>query len=311
MKLKIPTSIGLTARSLVILTVVIWSFFGIISKLLSDIKIEVVITISLWASALFNYFYLKISYPKANLFLRSKKLILTSICGYAIYWIFYIACIDSYTQISVPVILNYTWPLFTGVLTIFMFKRQKIEALSFLSLTMGFIGILVLQSEGSLSNLAFGESYYGLFTGVLCGLAYGLYSSQASSLNKSQIPQYLFTGTFISAIIMSIYTFSVYGINTLDLTTYEWALAFFIGFIFDTTGYIFWTKAQSKAVEEKIDITKVVSLANYLPVFSFILLALFYKEERVIIFQTYFIIAVILITTASVLPHFKIKIKKV
>ena len=187
-------------------------------------------------------------------------------------------------------------------MTIVIYQRQQFDLSFILTVVLGLFGIILLQSEGQLSALDFSESYLGLFMGVLCGISYGYYSAKSSGLDKDELPSYLFTGTFISSILMTIFVLSRHGSSAFSISTYEWGLALFIGLIFDTSGYIFWTKAQAQAVIEKTDISKLVSLANYLPVFSILALAIFYEDERTIILQPYFLISMIVILLASLIP---------
>jgi len=292
-----------TAQKLVVFTIIIWSFFGVVSKLLADVQMELVVTIALCSSCLFNYIYASKSGSK-KLFLSDVKLSFITLFGYAIYWIMYLECIKSYTHTSVPLILNYTWPFFTGALTILIFKRQKLDWVFVLTMLLGFAGIVLLQSQGDVSNLGFGQSYYGLLMGVGCGLSYGFYSAESSKVSKNDLPSFLFTGTFLSSIVMIIFILVNYDLNNLSITFNELFLAFFLGFFFESVGYLFWTKAQALAVEEKSDITKIVSLANYLPLFSILILGIFYNEEREIMTQGYFVFAFLLILSSSLLPVF-------
>jgi drug/metabolite transporter (DMT)-like permease len=167
---------------------------------------------------------------------------------------------------------------------------------------LGFAGIIILQSKGQLSNLKFDQSYYGLLMGIACGMSYGYYSAKSSQVHKSDLPSFLFTGSFISSIVMILYVLLTNDINDLSISLYELLLAFFVGFFFESLGYLFWTRAQTLAVEEKADITKIVSLANYLPLFSILLLGVVYNDERMIITEGYFLVSVFLIVGSSLLP---------
>ena len=290
-----------TAQILVILTVIIWSFFGLVTKLLSDVRMDVVMAIALCSSCLFNYIYAYRSERKFPI-LKSVKLCFVTLFGYSIYWILYIECIKSYTLTSIPVILNYTWPFFTGIFTILLFKLQKISWVFVMTMVLGFAGIILLQSQGQFSNLKFNQSYYGLLMGVACGMSYGFYSAKSSQVHKSDLPSFLFTGSFISSIVMILYVYLTNDMHNLNISLYEVLLAFFVGFFFESIGYLFWTRAQTLAVEEKADITKLVSLANYLPLFSILLLGLIYTEERAIITEGYFLVSILLIVGSSLLP---------
>lgn len=291
----------LGAQHLVLLTVLIWSFFGIVTKFLSGVQMELVITTALCSSCLFNYIY---AYRSDNKFpiLKDVKLICCTLFGYSIYWILYIECIKSYTLSSIPVVLNYTWPFFTGLFTVLIYRRQKIGVLFLLTMILGFLGIVVLQSKGQISNLLFDQSYYGLIMGIACGVSYGFYSAKSSQVAKNDLPSFLFTGTFLSSVVMIVYVLLTHNLATISMSLNELVLAFFIGFFFESLGYLFWTRAQTLAVEEKTDITKVVSLANYLPLFSIALLGLFYSDERSLFTEWYFLVSVFLIIGGSLLP---------
>ena len=292
----------LTAQQLVLMTVMVWSFFGVVTKLLSGVKMDIVICIAFFASSLFNYLYAR-KYQSGFPLLSNYQLAFVTLFGYSIYWILYINCISSYTLSSMPVILNYTWPFFTGLFTILIYKRQKLDLGFGVTMLLGLLGIIVLQSKGELANLTFAESYIGFLFGIGSGISYGYYSAASSKVDQKQLPQFLFTGTFLSAIVMSIYVLACNDLSEIKISLYELLLAFGIGFFFESIGYICWTTAQSRAVEEKVDITKIVSLANYLPLLSLAWLGLFYKDERSFMSEPYFLISVMLIVGSSLIPY--------
>jgi drug/metabolite transporter (DMT)-like permease len=292
-------------KLLVVLAVIFWAFIGLTLKLVASSKTFTIVAILMLASSVVNYFYYKKT-AKGEPFTFNFKLVFFSLCGYFFYWVFYLSAIEYYDEmVSPPIILNYTWPFFTGLFTIFIYKRQQADWVFYLTLLCGFLGIMVLASEGSSGNLNFSYSTLGLVFGILTGLSYGLFSSYASQFERPvDNARFLLLGTSLSAILLGMLSFYKYGTSMFDLSTLDWTIALIDGLLLDSFGYILWTRAQAIAARDRIDVTKVISLANYLPIFSLTLVAIFSKEERDIIFQPYFLVAFALVLLSSLIPNF-------
>lgn len=208
-------------------------------------------------------------------------------------------------------ILNYTWPLFTGLFSILLFKVQKFDKASILVLILGFIGIVILGTGGSINNLVFLESKKGLILGLLAGVSYGLFSAYSSTLKDSnESALLLLFGTFLGAIGLTALSFSRYGWDMFSISRLDLLVGLIDGLILDALGYIVWTKALSISKKKNIDITSSRSLINFLPLISIILIGIFFNDEREVILQPYYLISFILILIACLIPNLKKKRKK-
>lgn len=300
-------------RILIIITIFLWALNGVSIKLIASSKTFMIFAIGLWASTIVNFIYFlkNKNHSKSNTPINIRFMFFAA-CGYLIFWFLFLNCIELYDDyVSVPMVLNYTWPFFTGLLSIIIFKVQKFTFINLVTILCGLIGVMILGSEGSIANLKFDKSITGLFFGLGAGISYGFFSSFASTLSNSiDTSKLLLLGTLLGAIGLSLYSYFLYGNSMLKLSILDWTIAFFEGLILDAFGYIVWTRALAISVRDKIDITISTSSINFLPLFSILLIAVFYQDERSIIFETYYLVAFTLILIGTIIPNYRHKYKQ-
>ena len=290
-------------RAYVLGAIAFWAFGGTLIGLMVATKVFSILTVAFAASTLTNWFYFRRnSGPAQSPFLWEGKALFFGLFGYFIYNIGYGFSVIHYGNVSEPTILNYTWPFFTALFTLVMYRRQKVNALFIVSTVLGLTGIFVLASKGSIWSLDFMTSKEGLLFGLLAGSSYGLFSAYSSSVSEENLPRFLFTSTFVATILMGIFAYWYHGKDAFVLIWSDWCLALISGVFLDAIGYILWTKAQVVAVEVKEDITNVVSLSYYLPILSLMIVALVFQEKHLM--QPYFILAVLLVTSSALVPYY-------
>ena len=268
-------------------------------------------SIGLLASTIFFYIILQ----RAGGFDWSKltfKNVMFSLLGYFFYWLFFLLCIEYYEgQVSVPLVLNYTWPFFTGLFTILLYKREGFGMRFALSAILGMIGVIVLFSKGDIASLELGRSVLGLIFGLLTGISYGMFSAFSSTIKTEQENlQFLFVGTFLSGFLLLGVSYYKYGPSTFDLSWLDWTIAFVDGLILDSLGYYMWTKANRRAAELQLEISSLTSIVNFLPILSLLLVSLVFVDERAEIFTAYFVVALVLVFLSSYIGNRSVREKE-
>lgn len=298
-------------RILVLTTTLIWTMGGLLLKLISSSNTFTIMSIGLIASAVFNFLFLKRA-GGFNWKIVNVKTVIFSLFGYFIYWLFFLTCVDYYEgQVSVPLVLNYTWPFFTGLFTIIFYKREKFGLQFILSALLGILGVVMLFSKGDISSLNLGQSMIGLLFGLLAGISYGLFSAFSSTIKtERENLQFLFIGTFLSGILLLCFSVYRYGPTTFELSEFDWIIAFANGLILDSLGYYLWTTANRRAAEFNVEISTVTSIVNFLPILSILLVSIVFVDERTEIFRLYFISALALVFLSSYIGNMSANAKK-
>ncbi|MBT8231718.1 MAG: EamA family transporter [Saprospiraceae bacterium] len=294
-------------KALTLLTISMWALFGVLIKLVTSSNTFFIIAIALWAASIINLIYfLKNRKPRNSETKVGLGFIFFAACGYFIYWVLLLNCIILYEDfVSVPLVLNYTWPLFTVLISIVVFKVQKFNIITIISMAIGFLGIIILGSEGNIENLKFSKSILGLILGVGSGFAYGIFSAYASTLsNKLDTSKLLLTGSLIGAIGLTVISYFKYGLHLFDLSTLDLVVAFSLGLFLDGFAYITWTRALAISVRDKIDISISANLVNFLPLYSIALMGIFYLDERSVMSKPYFLLAFGLVLISSLIPNY-------
>lgn len=288
-------------RLLVFAAVLMWAFAGTLLGLMARSNIFSILSISFLASTVFNYLLIRSRRTfQTAIFKINFKTAFFGMVGYFYYNLFFGLAMISYGTASEATILNYTWPFFTILFTILMFKRQRIDVPFVLSTFMGLSGVFLLVSRGDLSTVHFDDSLFGLLFGLLTGLSYGLFSAFSSRFDTAVLPKFLLYSTFLSCAFMGVFAFIYYGQGAFNLSISDLLLALAHGLLLDSLGHIFWTRVQSLAAKRQKDLSATVSLVYYLPVISLLLISLILKEEQV--YEWYFSGAIILITASALLP---------
>ena len=285
-------------------TVVLWSFFTPLVKLVSIKSQFLFITMSFFFTFLTFLFAMALT-QRQRLIRQLKALTLRhyvfGLFGYFLYWLALIQCFREFSSASGSTVLNYTWPIFTVFFTEFIFRKRSKPILhrviEWLGVFMGFIAVAVLATRG---NLALFEITHirGLIWGLAAGATYGLYGAYSGTVPKELHGAFLLVSAGISFLAML--PFGLYEAGLLrEITLQDFLVVAILGSVFDGGGYFLWTSANRTAREYDVDISTVGSIIFFLPILSVITISLFFKETE--IFKPYFGVTLFLLISGSIL----------
>jgi drug/metabolite transporter (DMT)-like permease len=285
-------------------TVVLWSFFTPLVKLVSIKSQFLFITIS--------FFFTFITFLAALALTQRKRLIrhlkaltwrhyVFGLFGFFLYWLTLIQCFREFSSASGSTVLNYTWPLFTVFFTEFIFRRVSKPILhrviEWLGVFMGFAAVAVLATRGNLSLLEI-THVQGLLWGLAAGAAYGLYSAYSGTVPKELHVTFLLVsagGSLLAMLPFGLYEAGLFR----EFTLQDLLVVAILGSVLDAGGYFLWTSANRSAREYNVDISTVGSIVFFLPLLSVIVISLIYKETE--IFKPYFGVTLFLLICGSIL----------
>ena len=122
-------------------------------------------------------FLLTLFQKKLNLLIKSGKnhILKSALLGFLNPYLYYLVLFKAYSllkaQIAQP--LNYTWPLVLSLLSIPLLK-QKLRLKNFIALIISFFGVLIISTEGNLSEFKI-KNPYGVFLAISSSLIWALY----------------------------------------------------------------------------------------------------------------------------------------
>lgn len=200
-----------------------------------------------------------------------KKILYFAILGLINPFIYYLLLFKAYSLITAQeaLTLNYIWPISLLILSAIILK-QKIKKLSYLIISLSFVGIIVIASKGSLQNLApsnlFGDSL-AIFSSIIWA-TYWILNLKFKNDNTLQL--------FYSFLFGSIYTFILCIITDVPFT-YElksFGAALYVGLFEMGITFLFWMMALKNANNTQ----KISQLIFISPCISILLVSLILKE---------------------------------
>lgn len=285
-------------------TVVLWSFFAPMVKLVSTKSQFLFITLSFFFTFL-TFLIAMVLTQRNNMISRLKALTwrhyVFGLFGFFLYWIALIQCFREFSSASGSTVLNYTWPLFTVFFTEFIFRRRSKPVLhriiEWLGVFMGFAAVAILATKGNLSLLEI-THVQGLLWGLAAGAAYGLYSAYSGTVPKELHVAFLLVsagGSLIAMLPFGLYEAELFR----QFTIQDLLVVAVLGSLLDGGGYFLWTSANRTAREHNVDISTVGSIVFFLPLLSVIVISLIYKETE--IFKSYFAVTLFFLIAGSIL----------
>lgn len=200
-----------------------------------------------------------------------KKILYFAILGLINPFIYYLLLFKAYSLITAQeaLTLNYIWPISLLILSAIILK-QKIKKLSYLIISLSFVGIIVIASKGSLQNLApsnlFGDSL-AIFSSIIWA-TYWILNLKFKNDNTLQL--------FYSFLFGSIYTFILCIITDIPFT-YElksFGAAIYVGLFEMGITFLFWMMALKNANNTQ----KISQLIFISPCISIFLVSFILKE---------------------------------
>ncbi len=248
---------------------ILWgASFYFIEKALENFSFEKVVFFRVFFATLFVYVYILLKKIKIILSLKAFVLFTIMACLNNIFPFLLITHAQESISASLASIFNATTPIFTALLSHFIFKNEKLKPLKFIALILGFIGIMILLFPSSTMNFQ-SASLFALLGAVSYALAgtFGRYLKEYNPILS------VFYMLFCSSCILFIIFYK--NIITLDITSYAifnnvLLLAFFSTFI----AYIIYFKLLFSVGAVKL------LLVTYLIPISASLLGIIFLNER-------------------------------
>ena len=294
-------------RVLALITIVFWSFTAYLTRSISMRSQVALLIVSMSCSfiTMAIYFTLLRPRPASGRFTRVRlEYVLFGPLGYFVYAVALFQSYRAFNSASQTTVLNYTWPLFTVVFAEALFrqraKRTVLQgAVEGLGITVGFLSVLVLGTEGRLATLDF-SNIPGVAWGLLAGASYGMFSAYSTTVSGEAQGTFLLTAVFLSVMLVALTataTSEIGLLRTLTLRDVIYPAAW--GCVGNGIGYITWTRANRLAREQEIGVSAVASAMFVLPLLALTMVALLLKETQ--LFHSYFALSVALILLSSVL----------
>lgn len=305
-------------KFLTISTVILWSAFAPLAKLVSVKSQFLFLAISFSFTALTFLLILTLRqgrrlFPMIASNWRPQYLFF-GLFGYFLYWIGLIQSFREFSSASGTTVLNYTWPVFTVVFVELVFRRTPKPPLHRLletvGIALGFAAVWVLATKGHV--LAFEFTHVkGLLWGLLAGAAYGFFSAYSSTVPREAHGLFLFTSAVVSLAAMLPFAWSEFSLIS-QMTWRDLLLVAFLGSAVDGGGYFLWTSATLAAREQGIDISTISSMVFFLPLISVVIVSVTLGEGEIL--EPYFAVTLALLISGSVLcqktREFSLKIQE-
>ena len=175
---------------------------------------------------------------------------------------YYLILLKAYTllpaQIAQP--LNYTWPLVLVVISSF-FLKQKLKLTSVISLLISLFGVLVISTQGNLTNLNIKEPL-GVILASGSAIIWAFYWIVNMKDKRDELIK-VFLSFFFAFIVLSLYVIIfAENIFIFELNSSLWA-AVYVGFFELAFPFVLWLTALS-LVEDNAKISNLVFLSPFL-----------------------------------------------
>ena len=246
-----------------VLAAVIWGSTGIFIKYL-NLPPAAVSFFRLAVPTLILLIFLTVK--KVKLFRGNNKLILlASTLNAARVFLYTVGF--TFASIGNAVIILYTWPIFTTLLSILLLK-EKVSKRTFLLLFMAFIGttLIYLNTEFSFSDTNFLGMTAMLGSAVIYALTVIIFKKESEKYSKYEI---IFYQNVVGSIIFIPFIFANKPLPTL----FQTGVGVVYGLIIGLIGFILFFSALKKIK------VSTVSFLSYLEVVSAIILSVLFFQE--------------------------------
>jgi drug/metabolite transporter (DMT)-like permease len=209
------------------------------------------------------YFIKKLTYKD-----YSHSVLLGFLNPFLYYTVLFIAYNRLPAQVAQP--LNFVWPITLVLLSIPILK-QKIRIKSFLALLLSFVGVIVISSEGNLTNMEFSDSL-GVFLALGSSLVWALFWLYNVKDKRHEVVKlflnFLFALLFITITLLLFSDFRSININGIFVGIY-------IGLFEMGITFVLWLKALKLATRTE----KVSNLIFLTPFCSLLFISVILEEE--------------------------------
>ncbi|VVB77808.1 putative transporter in sor 3'region [uncultured archaeon] len=247
----------------VILSVVLWGSSASVGKLLLKNLNNIQVSLFISIIAFLTLLIITIFQKKLNLIKKYKTkdyayFALMGFIGIFLYYVFFYGAL-MFSSAQEAFIVNYTWPVFIVIFSI-LFKYETFSFKKILAITLGFIGVFIVITQGSL-NINLINNTMGVILAFAGAICYGLFSVITKKKDYERTTSmtlfYLFTSVYF--IIAVIFFSTLPKINISETLGLLW-----LGIFPSGLAFLFWQLALKYGDTAKISniifLTPFVSL---------------------------------------------------
>jgi drug/metabolite transporter (DMT)-like permease len=222
----------------------------------------------------------------------------TSLLGFLNPFLYYVVLFKAYSllpaQVAQP--LNFVWPIALVLLSAPILK-QKLSFKSIIALFISFIGVILISSEGNISNLNFANPL-GVTLALSSSIVWALFWLLNVKNKKDEVVQ-LFLNFLIALLLITILTYKYSSFEISNIKGIFFGI--YIGLFEMGITFVLWLKALKLA--DRTD--KVSNLIYLTPFYSLIFISLILKEN---IYITTLFGLILIVTGIVIQQNKKIKI---
>ncbi len=244
-------------------SILLWASAAALTKLLlNDLDS---MQVSLFSSGFAFLFMLVLNLVTGNLkvwrYYKIRDYLLMAFMGFIgifLYYLFLYLAMDSMLA-QQAFIINYLWPIATVVFACILLK-EKMTLRKGIALVLSFIGVMIVATNGSLSNLRNGN-LKGVLFAVLAAVLFGLYSAlnKKKGFNKQFSIMIFFFVAFLISLIYILVKKDFPRLNFLQLAGFAWNGIFVYG-VAQTTWFIALEKGNTSKISNLAYLTPFISL---------------------------------------------------
>lgn len=165
-------------------------------------------------------------------------------------------------------VLQYSWPIFIVLLSIFILK-EKLTLKRALAVLFGFLGVILVLTKGNFAQVRL-DNYFVDILVLIAALSFGLFSVLSKKVHFE--PYTMTTVYFLTATVISF--ISMLWLSHFSLPTKDAIIPILVnGLLVNGFSYIFWIKALKEA-----EASFVATIAFLTPVLAALYLIVFFHE---------------------------------
>jgi drug/metabolite transporter (DMT)-like permease len=171
-------------------------------------------------------------------------------------------------------VLQYSWPIFIVLLSIFILK-EKLTFRRALAVLLGFLGVVLVLTKGNFTQIHL-DNYFVDILVLVAALTFGLFSVLSKKVHLE--PYTMITIYFLTATVASFV--SMLWLSDFSLPTKDALIPILVnGLLVNGFSYIFWIKALKQA-----EASFVATFVFLTPVLAAIYLIVFFREPLLLVY---------------------------
>ena len=269
-------------------TVVLWSTGAVMGKLMSQQEGYLGLLFGLFSAALTliacRMFVIRRA-PSRSLF--SLPVIAVGIIGYGLYWLCYFNCFRSSQSAALPVIFNYTWPIFTVIFSHLMKTGSRAPKLTTAvelgGMAAGMLGIWLAVASDTGPGGPFQLAQIGpvMLWGLGAGASYGLFSAYSARIARDDQFDFLLIAVAASSAFLLPFSWDEFG-AFIQYSARDLVIIALFGIFSEALGSLSWVRANIQARELGLDISKAASMIFTLPLLSLALISAVFRDSSIL-----------------------------